>query len=523
MVSGLVMGTSVGAMFGKNVPGKTMGALAGFSAVAIGKVFTGAKELVTGETWRPKRVRKEQALYDYIDKLKFVKYRKLYHEYADVAKKEGVDVGKMIGTSVNQKGKNRVVKGWREDYNRRSTKLNSVFKIPYSVQRLFSPKSGQTVFNMFGDELTNVIGGLRRKFVGSFDTINKHLTNKASAGTRDNSKAKKHEASLADELSKYWSLNEDDAGRHKKLMSEEMNTLRNKKILLPLRDKGILYRDKKAPASEQLQDLIDAKVLLSSSSLDTLADKTIAKKVKDAGVIPVYRGQLSNRNLDKAKTMVRLDNEIAKMAKKAGYSSSAAKAIEYYKMSEATMYAFDRGDSISEVTSAMPKNDKDYFKEFVNAPDEEKLEILDLVPKYMRRPLQASWGLEVEEKDNLGKFFSKNTLPGHSWEGWDENVDLDVVKTKMAKNEQIEFSDANVWAKDVDQANRVSVGIPELGRRSTFEHSVGKLRSLFGKIGYEDMKYNGRLSSTEEVNLYIKHDRKAEYAGEIEAKLRSNL
>lgn len=524
-VSGLVMGTTVGAMFGKTKAGTIVGAGLGFASVLIGKVFTEGYETAKGETWRPKRVRDEQNLYDYMDKMKYLKYRRLYHAYADVAKKEGVDVRSLVGASYNMKSKKRVKSGWMNDYKVSSSKLHAL-GVPEFLTRLLNPRADLNASGLITNEMPSLFDNLARKMMGTFREVGKSLGN--GGRTYDESSADKVRETLFDRLGKMWSgevLEAESKLNHKKFLSGKQSRIKDNRLLVPLREEGIFKGDRQAPVNKELGALMDAKVALSSSTREGATDKTIARKIKDSGVVPVYKGTLGKRHIDVNQTMMLLNEKINETAKRAGYSIAATKAMQYYKLSEATMHAYDQGDSISEVTSAMPKKDRDYFREFLTAPDHEKLAILDLAPKYMRRPLEAAWGLDVEKKDDLNVYYKDHALPDERWEGWREDVSLDSVKVKMAKKEKLEFSDVNIWKNDVAAANASGkIPVPKLNYKSSGITVKNKLSALMGKLGYEDINFNTRGNSSQnKVDLYLKYNKKSEYAGQIEGMMGSNI
>lgn len=520
---GMFMGVTVGAMFGKTKFGTIVGGGVGLVSVAGGKVFTKVWEEAKGETWRPKRVREEQELYDYMDKIKFVKYRKLYHEYADKAEKEGLNVRGMVGGSFKLKGKTRVKKNWFDDYTMRAEKAHNVLGIPRFMTRLLMPRSGQKVTEFISNDLTSSLFSFTKKIKGTVDAINADMKSKKDANKYDKSKAVES-TSIGDKLNSLWSidvLKKEADIKHKKYLNSKMSKIRNTRILTPLRYN--FKFDKEAPPSLELEKLMEAKANILNAK-NGASDGILSSQLKKAGIIPVYKGRFSGRHIDINKTLLRVNEFIDKATKKAGFSKNAAKALEYYKMSEATMYAYDKGDNISDVASAMEKRDRDYFREFVKASDSEKLEILDLVPKYMRRPLEASWGLEVEKKDDLFEYFTRHAMPDKDWSGWSEGVDIANVKVKMAKNEQLEFSDTNIWANDVQAANMAGeIAIPKLHNTESKVKVKHKMDTLMGKIGYADISYHSREGSNESVNLYLKEDKKAEYLREIEGKFGRNL
>lgn len=333
---------------------------------------------------------------------------------------------------------------------------------------------------------------------------------------RDNIKLE----TLGDKLKNVWGsdvFEMEDAVSQKAFISSQKKYLKGQKIIAPLR------RKKSNTISARLQSLLNIQATLSNVG-QTFIDEDIEKQLKKVGVRPAYIRRGRNKHIDKEKTIFNLQNEISKEAQSQGFSVNATKALEYYKMSERTMYAYDQGDSISDLMAALPKRDRDYFRELSEATDEEKLKILDLVPKYMRRPLEATWGLEVEKKDNLIEYFKKHPLPNRRWIGWDENADLNDIKVKMVKNEGLEFSDMNIWEDDVKRANRNEMNIPVLNYRTDPGNTRKTLIGLFGRQGMSDISYNLRPSFTDnDISLYIKNEEKNLYSSQLKGQLIKNL
>jgi hypothetical protein len=95
-LSGATAGAITGLLLGG--PGVRK-AMSGFGAVAagVGSIARSQYELETGKAWIPERREEERKIWEYYDLLKFVKNKRLYNKYVDVAKKEeNVDVEKII-------------------------------------------------------------------------------------------------------------------------------------------------------------------------------------------------------------------------------------------------------------------------------------------------------------------------------------------------------------------------------------------------------------------------------------------
>jgi len=369
--SGLIWGTLLGSAFGSTRYGKILGALTGFSVTAIGKAIVGTKEATTGERWIPETRQKERNLNEYIDTLKYVKYRGLYEEYAQkTLKEEGFDVKAFM----------------------KSAEFNG--------------------------------------------------------------------------------------------------------------------QDKKA----RKRDLMDFKkfIKMNYADRDQFEFKTGAPKYVDMQASQ----SLIVGQINKELTEIQSDRSVTRL------SSDATKAIDYYNKSEKTMYGYDRGDPLANILAALPKTDRQYMKYFMKAPEEEKGKILSLAPKYLRRALESTWGMPVEDKPSLDAYFQENVLPDAEWEGWNEETDLDSVKIKMIKQQGLDFGEFDVWQDQIDQANAEGeIPLPKMNVRSNALTVRNKLMDVLTEMGLEDIEVDYRYSTRDVgVDVKMKKDKRQE----IEEKIRTS-
>ena len=191
----------------------------------------------------------------------------------------------------------------------------------------------------------------------------------------------------------------------------------------------------------------------------------------------------------------------------------AQKAYDHYMEAEGTLYAFDKGDSIQAALASLPRKDRRYLRHFINAPSEERDEILELVPGYTRRILQAAWGREVDEKPDLVRdIFTRHELPDANWAGWRENVSLDDVKVKIIKREALDASEHDVWPDDKHRAERVNVPVPQLNVRTKASIIKGRLHDLLGGVGVENLDIEVAYTATGaiDIDMDIEQDRREE-------------
>jgi endonuclease YncB( thermonuclease family) len=184
---------------------------------------------------------------------------------------------------------------------------------------------------------------------------------------------------------------------------------------------------------------------------------------------------------------------------------NAMKAIEFKQAADQTMYGYNPGDSLVNIMSALPKKDRQYFKHFVDAPEEEKEKILRIAPKYMRRALQSAWGKTVDKKPTLNEYFMTHGLPDASWIGWSEQTNLDDVKVKLVHKNNLDPGEFDIWADNEEQADAVNIPIPNINARNSGRETQMKLQQILGQSGYNDVQVmytNGHYgNSTTTLNI----------------------
>ena len=167
-------------------------------------------------------------------------------------------------------------------------------------------------------------------------------------------------------------------------------------------------------------------------------------------------------------------------------SDNIAKAFEYKTAADKTMYGYKQGDPLQNLMTALPKKEKQYFKYFVNAPEEEKAKIMRIAPSYLRRALQQSWGLEVEEKPTLQEYFQTHGLPDADWIGWDESTDIEDVKVKLVHQNKLDLGEFDIWDDQIQSANQVNIPIPQLHSQKDTRMVKSRLRRIMSDAGLEE-------------------------------------
>ena len=160
-------------------------------------------------------------------------------------------------------------------------------------------------------------------------------------------------------------------------------------------------------------------------------------------------------------------------------------AVAYKKAMESTIYGLSPGATKDEILAAVPDQYKDYFQQFMEVTDEsEREKILKEVPDYLKRPLQAAWGIEMEEVKSNRRYFKNHKLPGIGWRGWKPNINLKHVKMKTIQNEGMLLSDFGFYESEKGKAAyQLAPDIDNYDSRSVGFNSTLKLKAEMKGMG----------------------------------------
>ena len=185
---------------------------------------------------------------------------------------------------------------------------------------------------------------------------------------------------------------------------------------------------------------------------------------------------------------------------------NAIKALQYKEQMDKTMFAYEPGDSLVNIMSALPKKERQYFKHFMDAPEEEKEKILRIAPRYLRRALQSTWGLKVDEKPTLEQYFSQHALPDASWVGWQENTNFEDLKVKLVHANKLDPGEFDIWENNEESASKVNIPIPNINKTSSRIYTQRRLSELLRSYNIEDVQMSYVNSSNPSVNVNIYND-----------------
>lgn len=142
-------------------------------------------------------------------------------------------------------------------------------------------------------------------------------------------------------------------------------------------------------------------------------------------------------------------------------------AILFNKAAEGTVFGLNEDSTYPDIVRALPKNERDFFLEFVKEGDPDKREeILRLASPTLKKALNTSWySGQIKNAPSLAKglyqkyygtdqednetYFKNHLLPGPAWFGWRPDVDLANIKAKTVFNEGMLLGDFGIYETQV--------------------------------------------------------------------------
>ena len=225
------------------------------------------------------------------------------------------------------------------------------------------------------------------------------------------------------------------------------------------------------------------------------------------------------KGMDYKSTISAINKEIAEIQgqrKVTKVPKNALLAIDFKQRAEKTMYGYEPGDSLVDIMSALPKKERQYFKHFMDAPEEEKEKILRIAPSYLRRALQSTWGMPVDKKPSLDEYFQTHGLPDSSWIGWDENTNIDDVKVKLVHQNNLDPGEFDIWDDNERQADATNIPIPMIHAHNNARQVQMKLNNILGHAGYQDIQMSFVSSNRSTTSLNIKRDARPDVENQIQ-------
>lgn len=150
-----------------------------------------------------------------------------------------------------------------------------------------------------------------------------------------------------------------------------------------------------------------------------------------------------------------------KLRNEAEASGDQEAASQYLGQAQRTMYGADLHGDVRNMIAAVPDRKRPYFQEMLNAPKKDRHRILSTAGRLERRLLESAWGMDVEQRPDLGEYFSEHELPDESWGGWSPDVDMDGVKIKVAQSLGLDVSQMGYYPQQVAEANAINMPYPD--------------------------------------------------------------
>ena len=180
-----------------------------------------------------------------------------------------------------------------------------------------------------------------------------------------------------------------------------------------------------------------------------------------------------------------------RLANMAEASGDRGAAFQFRSAAKRTMYGAPiedinsgkYGTDIESLSLAIPKRKREHFKAMINAPVEERQQILSTAGRLERRIYQAAWGMNVERRPDLVDYFSRHELPAEHWEGWHPNTNMDQVKIKMGQSMGLQMSQMGYYPQQIQEANLTNPSYPKFGQSNSGADIAYQLRSLMNGMG----------------------------------------
>ena len=163
-------------------------------------------------------------------------------------------------------------------------------------------------------------------------------------------------------------------------------------------------------------------------------------------------------------------------------------AMQFRDEYKSTMYGLDPYGNYSNLYKAIPERERDYVEGFMNAPAQERTEILKLVPDDVGKLLRAKWYGESYEHESLEKYFKGKNLPSSDWIGWTPWRGLEDYKLASLEAEGQDIHEEGYWPSDVSRVKELGIKDIQPFRPSSVHHIMKEsLRSLYRGYGLEDV------------------------------------
>lgn len=142
---------------------------------------------------------------------------------------------------------------------------------------------------------------------------------------------------------------------------------------------------------------------------------------------------------------------------------------EMYGGRKQTMLGTNVARSVEHTARRLPRIEREYFEQFVNAPTERREQLLNKTAPYMRDFLEHFWSLkeQVVQSELEGEQLSPNAFnvdlsdyeryaerfaESPDWEGYNQYIDTEKLRTLYAMNNFKDYSKFEIYSSDIRSA-----------------------------------------------------------------------
>lgn len=223
--------------------------------------------------------------------------------------------------------------------------------------------------------------------------------------------------------------------------------------------------------------------------------------------------------------LAELNKEIKKVARERKTfkptSALSKTALEYRDKYTSTLYGLDPEGPRYKIYRALPSKDRKYLEDFLRAKEEEREEILELIPENQRKIYQSKWGMEVDEDEELHDYFSSHYLPHPGWEGWSPDKSLKDIKVRVAQSEAVDLAELGLWDEDVRRSEYHNAPLINMRTPNYVGSDLrSKLKAVLEGEGLEDVVVSFHPMSSPGVSVQMEVDK--DRREEIEEYVRKN-
>jgi len=190
-------------------------------------------------------------------------------------------------------------------------------------------------------------------------------------------------------------------------------------------------------------------------------------------------------------------------------------ALQFREEFKSTMTGLDVYGPYANIYKAVPESERDYIAEFMEAPKQERSEILKLVSDDVRKLLEAKWyGKDYKQKP-LDDYFDDKFLPPSDWSGWLPWRAMDDYKLATLMSEGEDIHEQGYWPSDVERMRELHIKDIQPFKVSSIHHVMREsLHNMYKGLGMEDVMIDIYTVPSEQnrvqVNTDIDEDRESQ-------------